>query len=227
MQGLGLRPDVERVHGHGPLAELVVGAGILRQHQHAVAPVDERPLLGDEVHAVVDGVHEQDVVLLVGGDRLRERVGDLDLDRAGVSLAQAPGLRVDRLAVGDVLGDRLARRVEPREELDAPTPLRVLVEQDPERAEAADDVLRRIGAIDAHDELLGSLQRALCGEHAVVYGRPAIALPLANVRARVRVESAAPGAGITFEARQLRRRWSLAARRIGAAVRRAASTPAR
>lgn len=38
----------------------------------------------------------------------------------------------------------------------------------------------------------------LCGEHAVVYGQPAIALPLPDVRAQATVEAALPGAGITL-----------------------------
>jgi mevalonate kinase len=50
----------------------------------------------------------------------------------------------------------------------------------------------------------------LCGEHAVVYGRPAIALPLADLRARVVVEPGATGSGITIDAPDLERRWTLA-----------------
>ena len=38
----------------------------------------------------------------------------------------------------------------------------------------------------------------LCGEHAVVYGQPAIALPLPDVRAQATVEVAPPNAGITL-----------------------------
>jgi mevalonate kinase len=49
----------------------------------------------------------------------------------------------------------------------------------------------------------------LCGEHAVVYGRPAIALPLANVRARA-VVSSGTTSGIIFDAPDLERRWTLA-----------------
>jgi mevalonate kinase len=49
----------------------------------------------------------------------------------------------------------------------------------------------------------------LCGEHAVVYGRPAIALPLSGVRARAVVQNAAPGSGITFDAPDLDQRWAL------------------
>jgi mevalonate kinase len=50
----------------------------------------------------------------------------------------------------------------------------------------------------------------LCGEHAVVYGRPAIALPLAGIRARAEVAAGQPGSGISILARDLRRRWRLA-----------------
>src|SRR5689334_17459868 len=36
----------------------------------------------------------------------------------------------------------------------------------------------------------------LCGEHAVVYGRPAIALPLAGIRARAEVADGRTGSGV-------------------------------
>ncbi len=45
----------------------------------------------------------------------------------------------------------------------------------------------------------------LFGEHAVVYGRPAIAVPVVDVRATVRVEPAPPGAGIAIDARDIGR----------------------
>src|SRR5215211_6920728 len=44
----------------------------------------------------------------------------------------------------------------------------------------------------------------LCGEHAVVYGRPAIALPLAGIRARAEIAAGQPGSGISIIARDLR-----------------------
>jgi len=50
----------------------------------------------------------------------------------------------------------------------------------------------------------------LCGEHAVVYGRPAIALPLGDVRARAVISAGAPGSGITCAAADLDRSWTLA-----------------
>ena len=40
----------------------------------------------------------------------------------------------------------------------------------------------------------------LFGEHAVVYGRPAIAVPVTDVQATARVEDAAPGSGILIHA---------------------------
>ncbi len=51
----------------------------------------------------------------------------------------------------------------------------------------------------------------LCGEHAVVYNRPAIAVPLNGVSAHVSIESNRPGTGITFDTPNLRRRWLQAA----------------
>lgn len=51
----------------------------------------------------------------------------------------------------------------------------------------------------------------LCGEHAVVYGRPAIALPLSSIRARASVTPGAAGMGVRFDAPDLGRRWLLSA----------------
>ncbi len=50
----------------------------------------------------------------------------------------------------------------------------------------------------------------LCGEHAVVYGRPAIALPLDGIRARARVRPGPPQSGVVVFASSLRRRWCVA-----------------
>lgn len=47
----------------------------------------------------------------------------------------------------------------------------------------------------------------LCGEHAVVYGRPAIALPLESIRATVQVEDGIPGDGVSMCAPDLEREW--------------------
>ena len=43
----------------------------------------------------------------------------------------------------------------------------------------------------------------LFGEHAVVYGRPALAVPVTQVWAEATVETAAPGAGLTIWAADL------------------------
>jgi mevalonate kinase len=50
----------------------------------------------------------------------------------------------------------------------------------------------------------------LCGEHAVVYGCPAIALPLESVRTRVRIADAPAGSGVRFHAPDMERTWLLA-----------------
>lgn len=48
----------------------------------------------------------------------------------------------------------------------------------------------------------------LFGEHAVVYGRPAIAVPVTGRRARVTVADMDPGAGVQLVARDLGRRYA-------------------
>ncbi len=50
----------------------------------------------------------------------------------------------------------------------------------------------------------------LCGEHAVVYGRPAIALPLSDIRAHAEITVGQPGSGIVLHARDLERHWKIA-----------------
>ena len=40
----------------------------------------------------------------------------------------------------------------------------------------------------------------LCGEHSVVYGQPALAVPVSSLRAHARVEPTAPGTGCTIRA---------------------------
>lgn len=47
----------------------------------------------------------------------------------------------------------------------------------------------------------------LCGEHAVVYGQPAIALPLSDIRAHVEIVAGAPGSGLRLNAPDLGRAW--------------------
>ena len=50
----------------------------------------------------------------------------------------------------------------------------------------------------------------LVGEHAVVYGRPAVAVPVTQVSATARIEPAAAGDGLTLIATDLDRRLTLA-----------------
>jgi mevalonate kinase len=52
----------------------------------------------------------------------------------------------------------------------------------------------------------------LCGEHAVVYGAAAIALPLSDMRARVQVAPAPAGSGMHLHAPDLSESWTLAER---------------
>lgn len=49
----------------------------------------------------------------------------------------------------------------------------------------------------------------LCGEHAVVYGCPAIALALQDVRAYARITPGQAGSGVVIRAPDLRRAWSV------------------
>ena len=51
----------------------------------------------------------------------------------------------------------------------------------------------------------------LFGEHAVVHGRPAIAVPVKSLRAQVRVEKAPPGEGISIVIPATRQRFRLGA----------------
>lgn len=50
----------------------------------------------------------------------------------------------------------------------------------------------------------------LCGEYSVMYGRPAIALPVSDVRIQVSVTKGQVGSGLHFSAPNLGRNWSAA-----------------
>lgn len=47
----------------------------------------------------------------------------------------------------------------------------------------------------------------LCGEHAVVYGRPAIAVPLTEIRAEAHIVPMPPGSGLRLIASDVNREW--------------------
>jgi mevalonate kinase len=49
----------------------------------------------------------------------------------------------------------------------------------------------------------------LCGEHAVVYGQPAIALPLREIRAIATIMDAPAGSGIVCAAPDIQQQWTL------------------
>ncbi len=109
--------DVVRVHRDHRVVQLLVRTGFGREAQHPVAPVHQRPFLGDEVEAVLDRVHEQHVVALqrrrwIARSRracrattgCQSRVAQRSFTRAA---AWSTSLRVR-----EVLGQALARRVE-------------------------------------------------------------------------------------------------------------------
>jgi mevalonate kinase len=64
--------------------------------------------------------------------------------------------------------------------------------------------------LSRHSSASAAAKLILCGEHAVVYGRPAIALPLAGIRAHADVADDQAGSGIAVHARDLHRRWLVA-----------------
>ena len=108
--------DVERVDRQRERAELLVRAGVLGEDQHAGAFVHERSFLRNQVHSVDDGVDEEDVVLLVGGDRLGEVVGNPEIDgrppRVGELVIHLARRTVDRSNVLRIVGDLLPGRVQ-------------------------------------------------------------------------------------------------------------------
>ena len=142
-----------------------VRAGVLRQDRHAVALVDDRALLGDQVHTVEHRVDEQHVVLAVGRHRLVEVVAELQLHGhpvgRPVAVVDDRHERLDALQVLGVLGHVGTRRHQLRDERDALAKLRVLIEEQVKRREAAQHVLRQVGAVDAQDQVLAAAAQQL------------------------------------------------------------------
>jgi hypothetical protein len=145
--------DVERVDRQRVLAELLVRAGVLREDRHALAPVDDRSLLGHQVHAVEHRVDEQHVVMLVGRHRLLEVVSQLQLDGhpvgRAVTVVDDRHERLDPLEVLGVLGHVGPRGHHLRHERHPLAELGVFLEKQVEGREAAQHVLAQVGPVDA------------------------------------------------------------------------------
>ena len=105
VEGFGLLLDVEQVQGDRERAQLLVGAGVLGEGEDAVAAVDHHRLLGDEVHAVGQGVDHEHVADGVGGHGHGHVVGQAQVDRL-VALAAVGGVDPghDGADLGQVVG---------------------------------------------------------------------------------------------------------------------------
>ena len=131
---------------------------VLGQHQHPVVLVDQHAFLGYQVHAVEDGVHDEHVEELVGRDGLGERVLYAKVYGLPVGVAvlevdvghESP----DLLQVLDVLVHVLAAGLEQGEERHPTRQLGMVAKELAEGLEAAEDVLREVGAVHAQDEVL-------------------------------------------------------------------------
>ena len=152
--------------------ELFECAGLSREAEGAVVPVDGRAFLGHEVEPVAHGVDEQHVVARQSCDAALIIVAGVEHD--WLPVARRPPLVDARrgvlhlLAVCQVLGQPLARGVEHGHEDHSLTPLRPVGEQRVVRVEAPHDVLRRVDAIRPKDEapVAGDLvERCNLGSH--------------------------------------------------------------
>ena len=180
---------VERVDGQRELAQLLVRARVLAQDRDAVALVDQRPLLGHEVHPVEHGVDHHHVVVLVGGHRLLEVVAQLEVDRhpvrRPVAVVDDRDERLDALEVLGVLGHVGPRRHQLRGERDPLGELGVLLEEDVEAGEPAQDVLGQVRAVDAQDRELAPARQQLLLELAHALARRGLARRLVVDRQRI------------------------------------------
>ncbi len=156
MQGVRRAGDVVRVDQESVAAELGRGARLPGQHQRAVRRED-RALLGDEVHAVADGVHQEHVGHAVGGERAGVVV--VHVEDQGVPVLAAEevldllGAALYGRGVLAVLGQVVPRRVGEGQVHDLAVPLGMVGQELLVGRQAADDVLRQLGPVDAHDEL--------------------------------------------------------------------------
>ena len=142
MDRVGQLLDVERVHRQRILAQLLVRPRVLREDRHALAFVDDRSLLGHQVHAVEHRVHQQHVVVLVGRHRLLQVIAQLQLDRHPIGRAVTvvdDRHRVPRSAPDTprTRGTSVRRGHQLGHERHPLAELRVLLEEQIERREAA------------------------------------------------------------------------------------------
>ena len=135
-----------------------MGPCVFRKDNSATTLVEQRRLLGDEIHPVHQGVHEQDVELLVRRDREREVISDAQVDRGPAvllkTIVDSPRFAMDLAQVLRVLGNLLTRGIEQREHADSAVHFGMRPEVELEGAEPTNDVLGRVGPVDAQHELL-------------------------------------------------------------------------
>jgi hypothetical protein len=122
-----------------------------------VAGVDHHRLLGHQVHAVGQGVDHEHVADGVGGHGQGEVLGQAQVDRL-VALAGMGGVDsghggADLGQVVGVLRHVLAARLEESKEAHPADQLGMVLQQGREGLEPAHDVLGRVGAVDAQDQL--------------------------------------------------------------------------
>ena len=124
--------------------------------------------------------------MLVGGDRLLEVLAQLQVDRHPVGRAVAVvhdrDERLDLLQVLRVLRHVLTRRDHVRDERDLLEELGVLLEEEVERGEPAQHVLRQVRAVDAQDQVLAPAAQDLA--LVLVHAR-ALRRSCANVSAEI------------------------------------------
>ena len=145
-------------HGQRPFVELRVGSGGLREHEHASAGVDDGAFLGNQIHAVYNGVNQENVVELHCSHSLGVVV--LVEDGYGLPVIRAKGFvylgdqAVHLLKVSLVLPYVGTRRDEECEELHLSSEVRVALQQEAVGPEPPYDVLARLHAVHSNDGLL-------------------------------------------------------------------------
>ncbi len=140
-----------------PADQPVERAGLAGQGQHPVAGVDQRALHGHQVEPVAHRIDQEHVVAGERGQRPGVVVLDLEDDRrptrGAPPLVDALHRGLHLVLVGEVFRQALAGRVGEGDEDDPPAVLRFALEQLVEGPEPAQQVLRQLHPVDAHDHL--------------------------------------------------------------------------